>query len=63
MQKRWIDDLGLGDRAIPKNLDECKWLHDDLEQYDPKAARLPTQEEYEQEKGLSPVPEVIDQRN
>jgi hypothetical protein len=63
LQKRWVDDLGLGDRAIPKNLDECKWLRDNLEQYDPKAARLPTQEEYEQEKGLSLVPEVIDQRN
>jgi hypothetical protein len=60
LQKRWVDDLGLGDRAIPKNLDECKWLRDDLEQYDPKATRLPIQEEYKQEKGLSPVPEVID---
>ena len=46
LQKRW-KELDLGDHDIPLNLDGCKTLFHDLEQYDPEAVRPPTLKELE----------------
>jgi len=50
--KRW-NDLDLGEKDRPENLRECGLLCHDLEQYDPKATRLPTKEELEEDEKRS----------
>src|SRR5271154_7570981 len=50
--KRW-NDLDLGEKDRSENLRECGLLCHDLEQYDPKATRLPTKEELEEDEKRS----------
>src|SRR5271170_1194938 len=50
--KRW-NDLDLGEKDRPENLRECGLLCHDLEQYDPKATRLPKKEELEEDEKCS----------
>ncbi|CAB4398241.1 unnamed protein product [Rhizophagus irregularis] len=49
LHKRWVQDLGLGDCKRPENLNDCKLLCHDLDQYDPKAYRLSTKNELEKD--------------
>ncbi|RGB26006.1 hypothetical protein C1646_770992 [Rhizophagus diaphanus] len=59
LHKRWVQDLGLGDCKRPENLNDCKLLCHDLDQYDPKAHRLSTKKELEEdEKWFRQEPQV-----
>ncbi|PKC67242.1 hypothetical protein RhiirA1_393855 [Rhizophagus irregularis] len=59
LHKRWVQDLGLGDCKRPENLNDCKLLCHDLDQYDPKAHRLSTKKELEEdEKWFGQEPQV-----
>ena len=56
LQKRW-KELDLGVELIEANdLDGCKMLFHDLEQYDPEAVRPPTKEDLEDSPETSPGP-------
>ncbi|GBC04243.1 hypothetical protein RclHR1_05580028 [Rhizophagus clarus] len=63
LQKHW-KELDLGVKPIEANdLDSCKTLFHDLEQYDPEAVRSLTKEELEDSPEASPGPRTQAHRN